>query len=269
MYMSPEKVSAEQIKFLKAIEKQKRKIIMLRILMLVIFITAWEAATQAKWIDPFIFSSPSRILNTLIRLYRDGSVWMHVWTTLWETVVGFLLGTVFGILIAVVLWISETCSKVMEPYLVVGNALPKIALGPVFIVWLGAGSVSIIAVAVSVSLIVTVLEVYTGFTEADPEKIRLVKSFGATKKQILKKVILPSSFPVMMNSLKVNVGLSWVGVIVGEFLVSKAGLGYLIVYGGQVFQLDLVMTSVVILSVLAALMYFGVQLLGKGISSKY
>ncbi len=267
--MSHEKTSAEQIQYLKKVERQKRIILWLRVLMLVILIAAWEVATRAQWMDSFIFSSPSRILNTLIRLYGDGIIWLHVWTTLWETVIGFLLGTIFGILIAIVLWISETCSKVLEPYLVVANALPKIALGPVFIVWLGAGSFSIIAVAVSVSLIVTVLEVYTGFNEADIEKIRLVKSFGATKKQVLKKVILPSSFPVMMNSLKVNVGLSWVGVIVGEFLVSRAGLGYLIVYGGQVFQLDLVMTSVVILSVLAALMYFGVQLLGKGISSKY
>lgn len=151
----------------------------------------------------------------------------------------------------------------------VANALPKIALGPVFIVWMGAGPAAIITVAVTVSLIVTVLEVYTGFIETDSEKIRLVQSFGASRKQILTKVVLPSSFPVMMNALKVNVGMSWVGVIVGEFLVSKAGLGYLIVYGGQVFQLDLVMTSVLILSVLAALMYFGVQLLGRWISEKY
>ncbi|MDD4295731.1 MAG: ABC transporter permease [Ruminiclostridium sp.] len=257
------------MQYLKKIKRRKCIILLLRILVLVILISVWEIATQAQWMDSFIFSSPSRIVDTFFRLYSDGSIWTHVWTTLWETVVGFLLGTIFGILIAIILWVSETCSKVLEPYLVVGNALPKIALGPVFIVWLGAGSTSIIAVAVSVSLIVTVLEVYTGFKEADPEKIRLVRSFGATKRQVMGKVILPSSFPVMMNALKVNVGLSWVGVIVGEFLVSRAGLGYLIVYGGQVFQLDLVMTSVVILSILAALMYFGVQLLGKGISSKY
>jgi NitT/TauT family transport system permease protein len=267
--MSLEKTSAEQMQYFKKIKRRKCIILLLRILVLVILISVWEIATQAQWMDSFIFSSPSRIVDTFFRLYSDGSIWTHVWTTLWETVVGFLLGTIFGILIAIILWVSETCSKVLEPYLVVGNALPKIALGPVFIVWLGAGSTSIIAVAVSVSLIVTVLEVYTGFKEADPEKIRLVRSFGATKRQVMEKVILPSSFPVMMNALKVNVGLSWVGVIVGEFLVSRAGLGYLIVYGGQVFQLDLVMTSVVILSILAALMYFGVQLLGKGISSKY
>jgi NitT/TauT family transport system permease protein len=267
--MSPEGASIDQLEYLKRVKARKRMILILRILLLFVFFALWEMATRLKWMDPFIFSSPVRMMKTIARLTANGSIYEHVWTTLWETVTGFVLGTVVGILIAIVLWSSETVSKVLEPYLVVANALPKIALGPVFIVWLGAGPLSIITVALTVSLIVTVLEVYTGFQEADPEKIRLVKSFGATRKQVLTKVILPSSFPVMMNALKVNVGLSWVGVIVGEFLVSRAGLGYLIVYGGQVFQLDLVMTSVLILSVLAALMYFGVQLLGKGISRNY
>jgi NitT/TauT family transport system permease protein len=267
--MSPEQITQEQLEYLKKIKAHKKLIIILRILLLIFLFALWEAATRLKWMDPFIFSSPARIVSTFARLTGDGTIFIHIGTTLWETVVGFILGTIVGILIAIVLWASETISQVLEPYLVVANALPKIALGPVFIVWLGAGPVSIIAVALTISFIVTVLEVYTGFQEADPEKIRLVKSFGANRRQILTKVILPSSFPVMLNALKVNVGLSWVGVIVGEFLVSKAGLGYLIVYGGQVFQLDLVMTSVLILSILAALMYFGVQLLGKGISRKY
>ncbi|NLM11474.1 MAG: ABC transporter permease [Clostridiaceae bacterium] len=261
--------SEEQKKYLQKLKARKRLITALRILLLIFIFVFWEAVTRFNWLDPFIFSSPGRMLNTFIRLYNEGSLMTHIFTTLWETVVGFLLGTIFGILIAIILWLSETCSRVLEPYLVVANALPKIALGPVFIVWMGAGPVAIITVAVTVSLIVTVLEVYTGFLETDSEKIRLVQSFGANRKQVLTKVVLPSSFPVMMNALKVNVGMSWVGVIVGEFLVSKAGLGYLIVYGGQVFQLDLVMTSVLILSVLAALMYFGVQLLGKWISEKY
>jgi NitT/TauT family transport system permease protein len=267
--MSPEDASREQLEYLRKVKAHKRMILLLRVLLLIIFFALWEIATRMKWMDPFIFSSPVRMIKTIARLTADGSIYEHVWTTLWETVIGFVLGTIVGVLIAIVLWSSETVSKVLEPYLVVANALPKIALGPVFIVWLGAGPLSIITVALTVSLIVTVLEVFTGFQEADPEKIRLVKSFGATRRQVLTKVILPSSFPVIMNSLKVNVGLSWVGVIVGEFLVSRAGLGYLIVYGGQVFQLDLVMTSVLILSVLAALMYFGVQLLGKGISKNY
>lgn len=264
-----EQISNEQKKYLHKLKVKKRLITFLRLLLLIFIFAFWEIVTRLNWLDPFIFSSPSRMVNTFIRLYNEGSLFTHVFTTLWETVIGFVLGTVFGIIIAIILWLSETCSKVLEPYLVVANALPKIALGPVFIVWMGAGSIAIITVAVTVSLIVTVLEVYTGFLETDSEKIRLVQSFGANRKQVLTKVVLPSSFPVMMNALKVNVGMSWVGVIVGEFLVSKAGLGYLIVYGGQVFQLDLVMTSVLILSVLAALMYFGVQFLGKWISEKY
>ncbi|NLO38819.1 MAG: ABC transporter permease [Ruminiclostridium sp.] len=267
--MFDEDASKEQLEYLRKVKAHKRMILILRILLLFVFFALWEIATRLKWMDSFIFSSPVRMINTIARLTADGSIYEHVLTTLWETVVGFVLGTLAGILIAIILWSSDTVSKVLEPYLVVANALPKIALGPVFIVWLGAGPLSIITVALTVSLIVTVLEVYTGFQEADSEKIRLVQSFGATRRQILTKVILPSSFPVMMNALKVNVGLSWVGVIVGEFLVSRAGLGYLIVYGGQVFQLDLVMTSVLILSVLAALMYFGVELLGKGISRNY
>ncbi len=264
-----EEVSIEQKKYLQKIKRRKSLIIALQIVLLVFIFGLWEALSRLNVIDPFIFSSPSRMVKTFSRLYKDGSLFIHVWTTLWETMVGFLFGTIFGIIIAIILWLSDTCSKVLEPYLVVLNALPKIALGPVFIVWMGAGAVAIITITVAVSLIVTVLEVYTGFLETDTEKIKLVQSFDASKKQVLTKVVLPSSFPVIMNALRVNVGLSWVGVIVGEFLVSKAGLGYLIVYGGQVFQLDLVMTSVVVLAALAAFMYFGVQTLGKWISKKY
>jgi NitT/TauT family transport system permease protein len=151
----------------------------------------------------------------------------------------------------------------MEPYLVVLNSLPKIALGPIFIVWIGAGPASIIVMALAISLIVTILEVLNGFIAVDKDKIKLVQTFGANRRQILIKVVLPATFPTIVNALKINVGLSWVGVIMGEFLVSKAGLGYLIVYGGQVFQLDLVMTSVLILAVAAALMYQGVALLER------
>lgn len=143
----------------------------------------------------------------------------------------------------------------MEPYLIVLNSLPKIALGPIFIVWIGAGTTAIVAIALSISIVVTILEVLNGLQSVDKDKIKLVKTFGANKLQVLSKVVLPSSYPIVVNALKVNVGLSWVGVIVGEFLVSRSGIGYLIVYGGQVFQLDLVMTSVLILSVAATLMY--------------
>lgn len=190
---------------------------------------------------------------------------MHIGVTLAETVLGFLLGTLAGTSIAIILWWSETIQRVLDPYLVVLNALPKIALGPIIIVWIGAGMNSIIVMALLISLIVTIMTVLSGFMEENAQKQMLMKTLGASKWQIFSLVVLPASVPTIVSALKISVGMSWVGVIVGEYLVSKAGLGYLIVYGGQVFKLDLVMTSIAIISVLAALMYFGVSWLEKAL----
>jgi NitT/TauT family transport system permease protein len=232
-----------------------------QLLILIVALALWEISANAKIVDPFITSQPSRIIKTITNLYQEGVLFKHIGITCLETVVGFIVGTLLGTFVAITLWWSKFFSKVAEPYLVVLNSLPKIALGPVFIVWIGAGPAAIIVMTLAISLIVTVLEVLSGFLAIDQEKIKLVKTFGGTKFQVLTKVLLPASFPTIINALKINVGLSWVGVIVGEFLVSKAGLGYLIVYGGQVFKLDLVMTSVIILGVAAALMYQGVVVL--------
>ena len=227
----------------------------MRLLILIFFFAAWEIAANLKLIDSFITSQPSRVLRTLGNLYREGQLFTHISVTCLETIAGFLIGTILGTVIAVMLWWSDFLARVLEPYLVILNSLPKIALGPIFIIWIGAGSSAIIVMALAISLIVTILEVLNGFISVDPEKIKLVQTFGANHLKVFLKVVLPSNVPSIINALKINVGLSWVGVIVGEFLVSKAGLGYLIVYGGQVFQLDLVMTSVLILAIAAALMY--------------
>jgi len=251
-------VSPEHKAFLKKIRLKKLGILSTQIFLLIMFFIVWEVAARWKFIDAFITSQPSRIVKTIINLYNEGQLFYHIGITCLETVIGFVAGTLLGTAVAVILWWSEFLAKVFEPYLVVLNSLPKIALGPIFIVWIGAGPSSIIVMALAISLIVTILEVLNGFLAVDNEKIKLVRTFGANRRQILTKVVFPATFPIIVNALKINVGLSWVGVIVGEFLVSKAGLGYLIVYGGQVFQLDLVMTSVLILGIAAALMYQGV-----------
>ena len=207
-------------------------------------------------------SQPTRILRTYFNMAQNDLL-MHMGVTIYETLVGFLLGAALGTLLAIVLWWSAFVSKVSEPYLVVLNSLPKIALGPVIIILVGAGTKAIIFMALAISLIVTVLEMLSGFRSTDKELIKMAATFGASKRQIFTKVVFPSNIVTLFNSLKINISLSLVGVIAGEFLVSKAGLGYLIVYGGQVFQLDLVMASVIILSVVAALMYEGVVLLEK------
>ena len=256
-------VSSERLQYLKARKVKKISILLTQILILVVFFAQWEICARLKIIDPFITSQPSRIVNTIINLYSEGQLFQHIAITCWETIVGFLLGTTLGTIIAIILWWSEFLSKVLEPYLVVLNSLPKIALGPIFIVWFGAGTTSIIVIALAISLIVTILEVLNGFIATDEEQIKLVRTFGANRLQIFTKVVFPANLPTIINSLKINVGLSWVGVIVGEFLVSKSGLGYLIVYGGQVFQLDLVMASVVILCLAAGLMYKAVVILQK------
>jgi NitT/TauT family transport system permease protein len=251
-------LSPERRAYLKRVKMKKTATWLVRLLILVIFFALWEIAARLKLIDSFITSQPARMIKTLANLYSSGDLFAHIGTTCLETVAGFVIGTLAGTFIAVILWWSDFASHVLEPYLVVLNSLPKVALGPIFIIWIGPGPSAIIAMALAISLIVTIMEVLNAFIQTDMEKIKLVETFGAKRFQVFLKVVMPSNIPAMINALKVNVGLSWVGVITGEFLVSKAGLGYLIVYGGQVFQLDLVMTSVIILAVAAALMYQGV-----------
>lgn len=262
---SNNKISTEHEQYLAAKNRYRRQVLFSQIFLLVALLSLWEIAATWRWIDPFITSQPSRIVTTIINLHHQGELYHHIAITMFETVVGFISGTILGTVIAIALWWSDFLAEVLDPYLVVLNSLPKIALGPILIVWIGNGMPAIIAMALLISLVVTILSVYSGFSQVDPDKIKLLKTFGATKRQILQKVILPASVPTIIAALKINVGLSWVGVIVGEFLVSKAGLGYLIVYGGQVFRLDLVMTSVVILSIAAALMYQAVVLFEKTI----
>lgn len=261
-------LSPERRAYLKKVQAEKMAIWIIRMSILVLIFVLWEIAANLKLIDPFVTSQPSRMIKTLGSLYAEGNLFLHIGVTCLETVAGFIIGTVLGTLIAVILWWSKFISRVLEPYLVVLNSLPKVALGPIFIIWIGAGSAAIIAMALAISLIVTILEVLNAFLQTDEDKIKLVETFGGRRSQVFIKVVFPSNIPAMINALKVNVGLSWVGVITGEFLVSKAGLGYLIVYGGQVFQLDLVMTSVIILAIAAAVMYQGVVWIQKRLTGQ-
>ena len=255
--------STEHARFLK---KRKQNLILvwaLRIGLLALILGLWELVTALKWVDPFIMSSPSRIAKTIASLYRDGSLFYHIGTTLWETLAGFAIAVVLGVGVALALWWSENLRKVLEPYIVVINALPKIALGPLIIIWFGTGSKAILVMTVLVGIIVAIMHMLSAFVATDQNKILLLKSMGASKLQILRKLVIPSSLASFISMLKVNVGMAWIGSIMGEYIVSKAGLGYLIVYGGQVFKLDLVMSATLILCILAAGMYFLVVLLEK------
>ena len=240
-----------------------------RIAVLILLLVLWEVLTRSGILNPFVFSSPSRILATAKDLSVSGALCRHVGTSVLETISGFASGTILGILIAVVLWWSPAVSKVLDPYLVVLNALPKTALGPVFIVCIGTGAGAIIAMTLAISLIVTILNVLNGFNQTDAEKVRLMRMLGANRLQIFRKLVLPANLSTIVNALKINVGLSWVGVITGEFLVSRAGLGYLIVYGSQVFKMDLVMTSVAVLAVCAMIMHAGIMLIERATRTRF
>lgn len=255
-------ISAERSAYLKSLKRTKKMVSVCRVGILILLVAAWELSAQFNLIDNFILSQPSRIGSTFINMAQYDLI-NHIWVTVYETLVGFILGVITGTCLAVTLWWSDFVAKVSEPYLVVLNSLPKIALGPVIIIIVGAGTEAIIFMALAISLIVTVLEMLNGFRHTDSEYIRMASTFGATKLQIFLKVVFPYNIATLFNSLKINIGLSLVGVIAGEFLVSKAGLGYLIVYGGQVFKMDLVMSSVIILAAVAALMYEGVVLMQR------
>lgn len=257
-----ETMSNDRKKYLKRIKNRKIEILITQISIVVTFIALWEMLAQIGKIDSFITSQPSRILETFLDL-SSNDLLKHLKITCIETLVGFSLGTIMGIAIAIILWWSPFISKVSEPFLVILNALPKVALGPVIIIWVGSGTPAIIVMALAISLIVTILNILNGLMSTDKEKIKMAETFKANKLQILTKIVLPANIPTLFNTLKVNIGLSLVGVISGEFLVSKGGLGYLIVYGGQVFKLDLVMTSVIILAIVAAVMYESIEILEK------
>lgn len=226
---------------------------------LILFLALWEVSSRLGWIDPLLFSSPSRIWTTFWDMLWQGNLHQHIGVTVLETVVGFIGGTALGTLIAIMIWWSKFLSRVLDPYLVVLNGMPKVALGPLFIVAFGGGFAAIVAMAVAISVVITTIVVYGSFREVDRNYIKLVQTFGATKPQIFSKIVLPASFPTIIATLKVNVGLAWVGVIVGEFLVSKLGLGYLIIYGFQVFNLTLVFVSLFIIAICATIMYHLVQ----------
>lgn len=248
------KNKSERETFLTKQKNRKRFILFSQIGLLVGLIALWEVCANIGIIDSFITSQPSRVVKTIINL-SSNDLLMHLGVTCAETVIGFVSGIVLGLIIASILWWFETFSDIFEPYLVILNSLPKIALGPIIIIWVGAGAKAIVVMALAISLVVTVMELLNGFRNTDCDMIKMAKTFGANKKQIFSKIVLPANISTLVNSLKINLGLSLVGVIAGEFLVSKAGLGYLIVYGGQVFKLDLVMASVIILAVFAAIIY--------------
>lgn len=263
MKLKIQNYSQEHILYLRKIKVHRLIVHLIQIFLFVFFLCAWEICSYYRYIDSFIFSSPSRIIQTTCTLFQDGKLFFHINITLSETLISFALVTLISLLMAMLLWMFPFLYEILDPFLVILNSLPKSALAPLFIVWLGNNQKTIIIAAISISIFGSIITLYQNFINIDPDKVRLIYTLGGTRLDVFLRVLLPGSIFNILSLMKVNIGLSLVGVIIGEFLAAKAGLGYLIIYGSQIFRLDYVLMSIVILCFLAILMYGFIRIIEK------
>lgn len=259
----------KQEEFVKKHRRHHHEIASWRTVIFVLFLVLWEISADLEWIDSFFFSSPSRVARCFVEQIRSNSMLAHIGVTLFETLFSFLLVLLCSLAVSTLLWYSAKLSEILEPYLVVLNSLPKSALAPLFIVWLGTGTRTIIVAGMSVAVFGSIISFYTGFRQVDPEKITLIYTLGGNRRDAFSKVVLPGSVPILLSTAKVNIGLALVGVIIGEFLAARRGLGYLIIYGSQVFQLDMVITSIIVLCIIALGFYKSIQIIEHQIKIRF
>ncbi len=257
--------SEEHLLFLKKEKRNKLLVHLTQLLIIIVLFCVWELLAKLNIINTFLYSSPSRIIKTIFNLL-DNSLFKHIGVTIYEVLLSFIISSLLALLIATILWWNKFIAKVFEPFLTIINSLPKVALGPLIIVWAGASIKSIIIMSLTISLFITIINFYQAFISTNENYITLLRSFNATKKDIFYKVVLPSNKENIISSLKINMSMNFIGVIMGELLVSKNGLGYLIMYGSQVFNITLVITSIVILGILSFLFYYLINYLEKKLS---
>lgn len=257
--------SKEHIKYLKKIRNEKILIISIQFLIIITFLIIWQLLSDYNITNTFLSSSPKEIIKTIIKLSKDKILLKHINITLYETIISFIITSILSIVFSTIMYLSKRFSKIIDPYLTILNALPKVSLGPLIIIWMGASIKSIILMAILISLFTTIINIYNSFNSTNKSFIFLFKSLNASKKDILFKVVLPANKKNIISALKINIGLTLIGIIMGELLVSKEGLGYLIMYGSQVFNINLVITSVVILGIVAFIMYYVITKVEKKI----
>lgn len=259
----------EYKKYLRKLKIYKLKIMFFQIFILASFIIIWQSLSDKGIINSFLCSSPKNVVNTILSLLKSNDLIIHILVTLKEILISFSLGSLIGIVVAALLWFSPFLSQVLDPYLTILNSLPKVALGPIIIIWAGANQNSIILMSLLISTISTIISVYVGFKHTNKIYIKLLKSFNASNFVIFVKAVLPSNINIIISSLKINLSMTFVGVIMGELLVSKQGLGYLINYGSQVFNTNLVITGVILLGILTSILYFIILLIEKKLKKEW
>ena len=254
--------SKEHINYIKEYKKRKRFIIFIQLLIIISFLLIWQVLADFEYINTFLFSSPKNVVNTLIKMNKNDLL-NHIGITFYETIISFFIASLVGLFIASILWLNKTLAEILDPYLTIINSLPKVALGPLIIIWVGASINSIIVMALMISLILSIINIYNSFLSTNKNYITLLNCFNASRLQIFFIVVIPSNLKNIFNAFKINISMSLIGVIMGELLVSKKGLGYLIMYGSQVFNINLIITSVFILGILSFLIYYVLLLIEK------
>jgi len=248
-------MSRRQELFLKRYRNKQVFIKFVQIFIAVLVLGIWELFARLGLIDTFITSYPSKVFMTIVNLFKSGNLFNHIFVTLVETLIAFFITGVISIIVSIILYRSETVSKIVDPYLTILNSLPKVALGPILIIWIGANKRSIVMMAVLISIIVSIQSISVGLKNTNKSRIKILKTFGASEWEILRYAVIPSNYKLIVNTCKINIGLNLIGIVMGEFLTSKSGIGYLILYGSQVFNLDLVMSGIVILLIMSVLLY--------------
>jgi len=247
--------SKEHATFLKNIRKRNLLVHLTQLIFIIFFLIIWEFLSKLEILNPFLYSSPSKVFTTISNLFISNNLFQHIGITIYETLISFFIASLVGFIIATILWWNKFISDVIDPYLTILNSLPKVALGPLIIIWVGASTNSIIIMALLISTFISIINIYNGFVSVDNNFILLMKSMKANKFQIFIKVIVPSNIKNLISSFKINISMALIGVIMGELLVSKSGLGYLIMYGSQVFNINLTITATFILGILSYIMY--------------
>lgn len=250
-------------KYLRRIKRDNILVFATQIIIVISFIVIWQILADKKLVDTFLVSSPSKVYSTIVSLIKSNNFWNHIFTTVYEIIISFILGNFIGVLVASILWFNKFLARVFEPFLTILNSLPKVALGPLIIIWTGANTKSIILMSLLISSIISIINIYNSFKSTDINKIKIIKSMGGNKFQIYKSVILKDNYIKIIESFKINVSMCFVGVIMGELLVSKEGIGYLIMYGSQVFNMNFVITGIVLLVILTIILYYVINYIEK------
>ena len=247
--------STEHSQYLKKLKREKHLVLLTQCLLAISFFGIWEILAKGNLINTFLYSYPSKMITTIYSLFLSQQLIHHIGITFYELMISCGLSFIIGMIFSILLWFFPFFSKVMDPYLTILNSLPKVALGPLIIIWCGANTTSIIFMSLLISLFVTIMNIYQSFMNVPKNYVMMAKSFHASKWQIFYKIILPSNYHSILSTLKVILSMNLIGVIMGELLVSKKGLGYLIMYGSQIFHLDLVISCIFLLCIISYLLY--------------